>query len=61
MLYIAVNNFSVMSGRFLVFVGKYIMEANTINPDQTAALGAREQSGLSPYCLQYRLPKKINR
>ena len=30
------------------------MEANTMNPDQTAPW---EQSDLGPYCLQYRLPK----
>ena len=39
----------------------FIMEANNMNPDQTAAL---EQSDLGPYCLpnrQYRLPKKISR
>ena len=29
-----------------------IMEANTMNP---------EQSYFGPYCLQYRVPKKINR
>ena len=31
----------------------YSMEANTMNP--------WEQSDLGPYCLQYRVPKKINR
>ena len=30
-----------------------IIEANTMNPDQTAPL---EQSDLGPYYLQYRLP-----
>ena len=29
-----------------------LMEANTMNP---------EQSDLCPYCLQYRLPKKVSR
>ena len=32
----------------------FLMEANTMNPDQTAPW---EQSDLGPYCLQYRLPK----
>ena len=36
----------------------FIMEANTMNPDQTAPW---EQSDLGPYCLQYRLPKNISR
>ena len=31
------------------------MEANTMNPNQTAP---KEQSVLATYCLQYRLPKK---
>ena len=35
----------------------FIMEANTLNPDQTAP---KEQSDLGPYCLQYRLYKNIN-
>ena len=48
MLNIAVNNFSVMQGPLSVFVDKYIMKANTINPDQY-------DLGLS--YLQYRLPK----
>ena len=36
----------------------FIMETNIMNPDQTAPM---EQSDLSSYCLQYRLPKKISR
>ena len=36
----------------------FVMEANTMNPDQTAPW---EQSDLGPYCLQYRLPKNISR
>ena len=35
----------------------FSMEANTMNPDQTAPL----ESDLGPYCLQYRLPKNISR
>ena len=35
-----------------------IMEAKNMNPDKTAP---NEQSDLGPYCLQYRLPKKISR
>ena len=31
----------------------FIMEANNMNPDQTAPW---EQSDLGPYCLQYKLP-----
>ena len=34
------------------------MEANNIDPDQTAP---REQSDLSPYCLHYRLPENISK
>ena len=34
------------------------MEASNKNPDQPAA---KEQSDLGPYCLQYRLPKNLNR
>ena len=34
----------------------FIIEANTMNPDQLW-----EQSDLGPYCLQYRLPKNIHR
>ena len=34
-----------------------IMEANTMNPDQTAPW---EQSDLGSYCLQYRLHKNIS-
>ena len=37
---------------------RLIMGANTMNLDQTASW---EQSDLGPYCLQYRLPKKICR
>ena len=33
----------------------FIMEANTMNPDQNAP----DQSDLGPYCLQFRLPKYI--
>ena len=33
----------------------FIIEANTMNPDQTAP-----KSDLGPYCLQYMLPKNIN-
>ena len=33
-----------------------IMEANTMDPDQTAPLW--EQSDLGPYCLQYKLEHK---
>ena len=33
------------------------MEANNMEPDQTAP----KQYALGPYCLQYRLPKKISR
>ena len=33
-----------------------IMEANTMDPDQTAPLW--EQSDLGPYCLQYKLECK---
>ena len=36
-----------------VFRLDFIMEVNTLKSDQTA----REQAGLGPYCLQYRLPK----
>ena len=36
----------------------FFVEANNMNPDQTAPL---EQSDLGPYCLQYRLPKNIRR
>ena len=36
----------------------FIMKANTVNPDQTAPW---EQSDQGPYCLQYRLPKKLSR
>ena len=36
----------------------FFMEANNMNPDQTAP---REQSDLYPYCLQYRLAKNIGR
>ena len=36
----------------------FIMEANTMDPDQTAP---KEQSDLCTYCLQYRLPKNISR
>ena len=32
----------------------FFMEANTMNPDQTAPW---EQSDLGTYCLQFRLPK----
>ena len=39
----------------------FVMEANTVNPDQTAPLLKREQSDLGPYCLKYRPPKYINR
>ena len=37
----------------------FIMEANNMNPDQTAPKG--EQSDLGPYCLQYMLPMKLKR
>ena len=40
------------------------MEANNMNPDQTAPKGLpREQTDLGTYCLQYRLiqPKTISR
>ena len=33
----------------------FIIEANTMNPDQTAPLGSWKQSDLGPYCLQYML------
>ena len=36
------------------FILDLFMEANNMNPDQT-------QSDLGPYCLQYRLPKKVSR
>ena len=35
----------------------FIIEANTMNPDQTAW----ERSDLGPYDLQYRIPKNISR
>ena len=43
-----------------------IMEANTMNPDQTAPMDVfhfvcREQSDLSPYCSPLRLPNNISR
>ena len=34
----------------------FSIEANNMNPDQTAPM---EQSDLDPYCLQYWLPKKF--
>ena len=37
---------------------RFFVDANNMNPDQTAP---KEQSDLGPYCLQYRLPKNINR
>ena len=36
----------------------FFMEANNMNPDQTAPW---EQSDLGSYCLQYMLPKNISR
>ena len=36
----------------------FIKEGHTMNPNETAS---KEQSDLSPYCLQYRLLKKISR
>ena len=43
----------------LKFTSDFIMEANNLNPDQTAPFW--EQSDLGPYCLQYRLPKSTSR
>ena len=37
-----------------------IMEANTMNPDQTAP-NRWDQSHLVLYCLEYRLPKNIGK
>ena len=36
----------------------FVMEANTMNPDQTAP---KEQSDLGPYCLQYGPLKYMSR
>ena len=40
------------------FQTRFFIEANTLNPDQTAPW---EQSDLGPNYLQYMLPKNINR
>ena len=37
---------------------EFFMEANSMNPDQTAP---RKRSDLGPYCLQYRLAKNMSR
>ena len=39
----------------------FVMEANTMNPDQADRVLPWEQSNLGPYCLQYKLPKNISR
>ena len=36
----------------------FLIEANTMNHDQTAPIG---QSDLGTYCLQYKLPKNMSR